>query len=128
MPSFKQVSLALRQRHWVLRERIEIGDHVRALLVARQACEGHSRAGNVGARIAQPFVERGEGPFAALGLQGGGVVEARNRSDRAIDDAVEVGPDFGALAFLDVVANLTLLCDLRAALNGGAGKEVVERL
>jgi hypothetical protein len=32
MPSFRQVLLSLRQRHWVLRERIEIGDHVGALL------------------------------------------------------------------------------------------------
>ena len=83
----------LGQRQRLVGIRVEVGDHIRALMCVGDAGERHERARYIGARIGQPGIERIEGPGAALGLQRCGIVEACLRRDLPADDAVKIGAD-----------------------------------
>jgi len=80
------------QRHRIGRERVEIGDHVGALLIVRQTSKGHRGARRKRARFNQPSVECGEIPGAIFRFQGGRIIKARRGGDLAPDYG---GPIFG---------------------------------
>src|SRR5262245_10870767 len=59
----------------IVRQRVQISDHVGALAAARQAGEGHGRSGDKPLRIGQELVQVLDGPAAALALHRRRVVE-----------------------------------------------------
>jgi len=115
------------QRHRIGRERVEIGDHVGALLIVRQTSKGHRGARRKRARFNQPSVECGEIPGAIFRFQGGRIIKARRGGDLAPDYGVEIRPDLRSLALLEVVAGLALPCHICAALSRRACQQVFDR-
>src|SRR5262249_19840884 len=115
-------------RQWlgIVGQRVEIIDHVGALLWARQAGKRHRGPGNVSARVRQKVVQLRDRPIAALGLHGRRIVEPRLDFGPA-DDAPQVRADFVWAALLERVAGLTDLGDGFAALRVRARKQLPKR-
>src|SRR5215813_10287179 len=100
----------LRQRERAVRERMQIVDHVSALLPARQPRECHGGPRNVAARVGQELVELIECPSTALGFHGGREVEApASFPARTSDDVPQIWSDPVGTALFKGVARLALL-------------------
>src|SRR5690242_18313027 len=107
-----------------VRERVEIGDHVGAVLRLRQADERHLGALDEGLRLPEPCVERVYAPIAALFLERIGEREAAMTfSDGLVEDAVEIGTDAIRAALVEGVASRAFLGDILAGVNARRGEQ-----
>src|SRR5665213_1854467 len=119
----------LRQRLWAVRQSVQKIDHVGALAVARQAGKGHGRARDIAARILEELVQFLVGPLAALGLHGGGEVEAAAILAALVaDDIPQVGADPVRAALFEGVTGLALLGSRLALFDRGLGQQHFDRL
>ena len=81
------------KRFGIIRQAMQIVDDVGPFGGIGLARKGHFRALGVSLGIGEELVEIVIGPFAALGLDGLGIVEARDRGFRPVDDTIERRPD-----------------------------------
>src|SRR4051794_251092 len=117
-----------RQRSRVFRKAAQIGDHVGALAVFRNAGKAHRGAGNKALGIGDELVEVVIGPVAALALHGGGEIEpAAARTLRLVEDAVEVRSDAVGAALFEGVAGAALLGGGGALLDGCGLQQLLDR-
>src|ERR1700754_2998711 len=94
-----------RKRLRMLRQGVQIGDHVGAFAVLGDTGKAHRGAGNKARGIGDELVEVVKGPVAALCLHGGREVEACLALPLLLaDDAVEVGADAVRSALLERMA------------------------
>src|SRR5258708_16348395 len=79
-------------REWLrrIRERVQIGDHIGAVLRLGQTRKGHLRALDVRLRLPEPLVERVRAPGAALLLERLGEGEAAALCHRLLQDTLEI--------------------------------------
>src|SRR6202012_2075515 len=98
-----------RQRNRIIRQRVQIIDHVGALAVLLDAGKAHRGARDKTLRVVDELVEVVIGPGAALGLHRGREVEAAAFALLVADDAVEVRADAIRAALLEGVAGAALL-------------------
>src|SRR6185437_14778163 len=125
----RRVGRSLRQRHRTVRQSVQEVDHVGALLLPRQTGKCHGRPGDIATRVGQEFVKFVEGPLAALGLHGGGEVEAATAFATLIaDDIPEIRPDTVGAALLEGVAGLALLGGRLALFDRRRSQQILDRL
>src|SRR6476661_4633587 len=117
-----------RQRNRIIRERVQIGDHVGALAVLRDTGKTHRGAGNKALRVGDELAEVVVGPGAALGLHGGGEIESASLALMVADDAIEVRTDAVRTALLKGVAGGAFLGRRSALLDRGGLQELLDRL
>src|SRR6478752_8238654 len=117
-----------RQRLRLVRNRVQVGDHVSALAVLRDAGKAHRSAGNEGLGIGEKLVEVLEGPVTALALHGSREIEpATTGTLRLADDAIEVRTDAVGAALLKGVAGTALLGGAGALLDRGGLQQLLDR-
>src|SRR5215472_17623396 len=118
-----------RQRLGIVRQRVEIGDHVGALAVLLDASEAHRSTGNEPLRIGNELVEIVDRPGAALGLDGGREIEtATALALVVVHDAIEIRADAVGAALLEGVAGLADFRRRLSLLDGGRLQQLLDRL
>src|SRR6202012_641888 len=119
-PAFCALLRRRRQRLRIVRQRMQIVDHVGALAVLLDAGEAHRGAGNERLRIGQELVQVVIGPGATLGLHGSREVEATAALALLVaDDAVEVGTDAVRTVLFESMTGGANLGRRLALLDGG---------
>src|SRR5262249_5441369 len=118
-----------RQRLGIVRQRVEIGDHVGALAVLLDASEAHRSPGNAPVGIGVELVEIVDRPGAALGLDGGREIEtATALALVVVHDAIEIRADAVGAALLEGVAGLADFRRRLSLLDGGRLQQLLDRL
>src|SRR5260370_33909174 len=117
-----------RQRNRIVRERVQIGDHVGALAVLRDTGKTHRGARNKALGIGEELVEVFVGPGAAFGLHGGGEIEPASLAFMIADDAVKIRADAIGAAFLEGVAGGAFLRRSSTLLDRSGLQELLDRL
>src|SRR6266481_7713432 len=98
-----------RQRRRVVRQGAQIGDHVGALAVLRDAGKAHRRARDKALGTGDEFVEVVIGPGSALGFHGGREIEPAALAALLVEDAVKVRTDAVGAALFESVAGPAFL-------------------
>src|ERR1700704_1508903 len=98
-----------RQRNRLIRQSMEISDHVGALAVLRDAGKAHRGSGDKALGAGDELVEVIVGPLASLGLHACGIIETRLAGAITAHDAVEVRADLVGTALAEVVTGAALL-------------------
>src|SRR5260370_5757632 len=107
MKSMRNVGTLLRrrrQRNRAIGEGAQIGDHVGALAVFRNAGKAHRGARNKALGIGDELVEVVKGPLATLGLHRRREIEPAPLALLFADDAVKIRADAIGTVFLEGMA------------------------
>src|SRR5260370_29283182 len=93
-----------RQRNRAIGKRVQIGDHVGALAVPRDAGKAHRGAWNKALGIRDELAEGVKAPLATLGLHRRREIEPAALALLVAADGVKLGADAVVTVFLDSVA------------------------
>src|ERR1700716_603302 len=118
----------LGQRNRIIRQRVQIGDHVATLAVLRNAGKAHRGARNKTLGVGEELVEVLVGPGAALGLHRGREIKAASLAFVVADDAEEIRTDTVGAALFEGVAGGAFLRRSSTLLDGGGLEKLLDRL